>query len=378
MKLKNFNFNQKVQLQPDQIHQINSNLRPFPITIEIDLTNHCNHRCSFCVWGEHISTDKSSLIKENLLECIVGMKKLGAKAITFTGGGEPMIHKNFYEILKRSNEIGFDCGLITNGSVITEKNAELLLKNLNWLRVSMSGGDKESYFKVQGKDHFELVCKNLNIIASAKKKLKSNTKLGLRMLITKENIHTLYNLAEIIKKIDGINYLQIAPDHDNDDNGVFWHGDLVKKEKNKSEKILKEKKIDFITSGFEILNTNNFERKNTLNIPSRCFAHFYQVAIMADGNVAFCKNARFDKNFIIGNININTIEEIWNSKKNQELEKWVKPSNCGLLCKNIRVNLAMEEISNSKNKSNLYKSKLEVDEYIKNFPDDPLDINFVG
>ena len=99
---------------------------------------------------------------------------------------------------------------------------------------------------------------------------------------------------------------------------------------------------------------------------------------MADGNVAFCKNARFDKNFIIGNININTIEEIWNSKKNQELEKWVKPSNCGLLCKNIRVNLAMEEISNSKNKSNLYKSKLEVDEYIKNFPDDPLDINFVG
>ena len=169
MKLKNFNFNQKVQLQPNQINQINSNLRPFPLTIEIDLTNHCNHRCSFCVWGEHISSDKSSLIKENLIECIHGMKKLGAKAITFTGGGEPMIHKNFYEILNISKKKGFDCGLITNGSVITEKNAELLLKNLNWLRVSMSGGDKDSYFKVQGKDHFELVCKNLQIIAATKK-----------------------------------------------------------------------------------------------------------------------------------------------------------------------------------------------------------------
>ena len=33
----------------------------------------------------------------------------------------------------------------------------------------------------------------------------------------------------------------------------------IRKEKDKSEKILKEKKIDFITSGFEILNTNNFE-----------------------------------------------------------------------------------------------------------------------
>ena len=31
-----------------------------------------------------------------------------------------------------------------------------------------------------------------------------------------------------------------------------------------------------------------------------------------------------------------------------------------------------------KYKSKFNKSKLEVDEYIKNFPDDPLDINFVG
>ena len=50
------------------------------------------------------------------------------------------------------------------------------------------------------------------------------------MLITEENIHTL-NLAKIISNINGINYLQIAPDHDNNDDGNFWHGELVKKEK---------------------------------------------------------------------------------------------------------------------------------------------------
>jgi len=78
MKLKNFDFNKKVQLHPDQINKINSNSRPFPLTVEVDLTNHCNHRCSFCVWGEHISTDKSSLLKKNLFKCIDGMKILGA------------------------------------------------------------------------------------------------------------------------------------------------------------------------------------------------------------------------------------------------------------------------------------------------------------
>tara|TARA_B100000787_G_scaffold160975_1_gene140415 strand:- start:5079 stop:6218 length:1140 start_codon:yes stop_codon:yes gene_type:complete len=379
MKLKNFDFNEKVLLQPDQINKIKNSSRPFPLTVEIDLTNHCNHRCSFCVWGEHISVDKSTLLKDNLLECIDGMKTLGAKAITFTGGGEPMIHKDFYEILSLSKKTGYDCGLITNGSVITEKNAENLLENLNWLRISMSGGDKDSYFKVQGKDHFELVCKNLKMIAGVKEKLNSKTKIGIRMLITKENVHTLYNLANIIEKIKGINYLQIAPDHDNDDGGQFWHGDLVKNEKEKSEKILKEKNIDFITSGFEILNTKNDVKQNILDIPSKCFAHFYQVAITADGNVTFCKNARFDKNFIIGNINDNSILEVWNSKKNQELENWIKPNNCGLLCKNIRVNLAMEEISKSVDMNGTKQAnETKVQDYLKNFPDDPLDINFVG
>ena len=47
--------------------------------------------------------------------------------------------------------MGFDCGLITNGSVITEKNAGLLLDNLNWLRISMSGGIKIAILKFREK-----------------------------------------------------------------------------------------------------------------------------------------------------------------------------------------------------------------------------------
>ena len=52
---------------------------------------------------------------------------MGSKAITFTGGGEPMIHKNFGEILEYTKSLGYYCGLITNGSVITEKNAHFLI-----------------------------------------------------------------------------------------------------------------------------------------------------------------------------------------------------------------------------------------------------------
>jgi len=381
MKLENFDFSKKVKLHPEQISSLKDGNRPFPLTIELDLTNHCNHRCSFCVWGEHIAVDKSSLEKETIKQCIKDMKVLGTKAITFTGGGEPMIHKDFYEILSFAKSIGLDCGLITNGSAITEKNCDLLMKNLKWIRLSMSGGDKDSYLAVQGKDHFELVCKNLEMLCKDKKGAKSDLKVGIRMLITEENLHTLTKLTKIIVDMEGINYLQIAPDHDNEDGGKFWHGENVEQEKNKAEILLKEKNIKFITSGFEILNTSEDNKEEILNKPRKCYAHFYQIAIMADGNVAFCKNARFDEKFSVGNINKNTIQEIWNSKKNKEFESWVRPNNCGLTCKNIRVNLGAEEILSAKNQeetqSNLHHKEL-LKKYEQEHPSDPLDINFVG
>ena len=202
------------------------------------------------------------------------------------------------------------------------------------------------------------------------------------MLITKENLHTLIKLTKIILQIDGIDYLQVAPDHDNEDGGKFWHGEMVKEEINKAEILLNEKNIKFVTSGFEILNTSKDNKDKILDKPTKCFAHFYQIAIMADGNVAFCKNARFDEKYSVGNINKNTIKEIWNSEKNKEFEGWVRPNNCGLTCKNIRVNLGAEEILSANKQDENYLNKSHYEklsrEYKKENPSDPLDINFVG
>ena len=65
---------------------------------------------------------------------------------------------------------------------------------------------------------------------------------------------------------------------------------------------------------------------------------------MADGNVAFCKNARFNKKYFVGNINNDNIKNIWNSKTNLEIEKWVRPNNCGLFCKHMAIKNTLESI----------------------------------
>lgn len=357
MKLKNFDFTQKVYLHPEHIVKLKNNKRPFPMTIEVDLTNHCNHRCSFCCWGEDIAEDKSTLDTKIIKDCISDMNDLGTKAICFTGGGEPMIHKDFYDILTFTKDKGLDCGLITNGSAITEDRCDDLLNNLEWIRVSISGGDAESYNKVQGKEHFDRVINNIKMLANKKIKKNKIIKIGIRMLVTEENLYTLSKLAKKIKEINGLNYLQISPNQFSNDEGKFWNGPNVKNEIKKSEEILKKTDIDLLTSSFELLSTSKEEQEKLINYPKKCYAHFYQITIMADGNIAFCKNARFNKKFFVGNINKKSIKEIWNAKENLEIEKWVKPSNCGLICKVIRVNIGVENVLS---------------------PDQSIDPNFIG
>ena len=93
--LQNFDFTKKIFFHPEKIVEYKEGKRPFPITIEVDLTNRCNHRCSFCNYAEHIGieADKPSLHAEIIKKTLKEAKELGTKGISFTGGGESTIDR---------------------------------------------------------------------------------------------------------------------------------------------------------------------------------------------------------------------------------------------------------------------------------------------
>ena len=249
MKRYNFDFSKKIFFHPEKIVEYKQGKRPFPITIEIDLTNVCNHRCSFCNFSEYLKKDHSVLDTEIIKKRIAEARKLGTKGICFTGGGESMVHKDFIEILQETKNHGFDIGLITNGALINEEKAPILVKNLQWIRISMGGGDRESYKSVQGVDDFEKVIDNLKNLSEIKERGKNNFNMGVRVLVTKENLNSLTNLTNIIKSLK-VNYLQLAPDQCTDDKGRFWNSKKTRDVFDKIETILEKKEIMRLTSGF--------------------------------------------------------------------------------------------------------------------------------
>jgi len=338
LSLENFDFTKKILYHPEKIAAYVDGERPFPITIEIDLTNRCNHRCSFCYYAEHIGleADKPSLDTNILKDRLIEAKKLGTKAISFTGGGEPTIHKDYLELIKFTNEIGLDVGTITNGSAITEKNVDTIIENLQWIRISMAGGDKESYSEVQGVDQFEKIVSNLKLLSKKKEEINPNFNLGVRTLVTSQNLHSLENFARIIKNLN-LDYWQFAPDQFTDDKGRFWNDENTQKIFSNVTDILAEKNI-------KLLTTTYMSSQEKLDYPTTCYAHFFMVAITAEGYLTFCKNVRSEEDFHIGDINKNTLTEIWNGDKTKDIEKWVRPNNCGLFCKHMAINNTLEDI----------------------------------
>ncbi len=336
LDLYNFDFSKKIFFHPEKIVLYKQGRRPFPTTLEVDLTDRCNHRCFFCYSTKYLKTNPASLdtnvIKQRLKEAY----GLGTRGISFTGGGEPMVHKDFLEILGYSKNIGLDNGLMTNGSLINSKNAVELNRFLQWIRISMGGGDRSSYKFVQGVDQFERIIDNIKLLSQARVEMKSKLNIGIRVLVLKENIYSLEKLANILSNTN-INYLQLAPDQFANDEGKFWNDDKTQQVFKIVNDVLKQNDIKLLRSGYSII-------QDQLDYPRTCYAHFFQAAITAEGELTFCKNCRGNGKYYLGNINQKSLREIWNDDIVKNIESWIKPSNCGLFCKNMALNKSMEDI----------------------------------
>jgi MoaA/NifB/PqqE/SkfB family radical SAM enzyme len=85
-----------------------------------------------------------SLEKSLVFNLLNELQEVGVKAITYVGGGEPTLHKDFDEIITRSYEMGFEVGLVTNGEIIDTK-IDLLKKCCKFVRVSLDAGTRKTH-----------------------------------------------------------------------------------------------------------------------------------------------------------------------------------------------------------------------------------------
>ena len=117
--------------------------------IYIEIINYCNLNCSFC--NKTTKTPKG-ISRDEFNHILVQIKPY-TDNIYLHVQGEPLLHKNIFDLLKDAKELGFNVNLTTNATLL-ENNIDIL-KYLKQLNISI-----QALFHMPNRDlYLENICK---------------------------------------------------------------------------------------------------------------------------------------------------------------------------------------------------------------------------
>ncbi len=174
--------------------------------------NACNQSCNFCSYrmphnkNSALFDESKTLPIEAIAPLIEDFKALGVRAVEVTGGGEPLAHPNKYEMFEMLFAAGFDVGLVTNGTLVTDRLAELLAPNLTWMRVSIDAANRETYIKLRrsARVHFDCATDAIRKIRRYGNH-KPDFRLGAGFVMSNGNELEVYGFCELVKALGADN-----------------------------------------------------------------------------------------------------------------------------------------------------------------------------
>jgi len=313
-KMKIFHFKGKLDsLQSD------SNTILAPLHIRIKPTNTCNHNCWYCAYRkEDIQLGKDMvqsdyIPREKMFELIDDFIGMDLKALTFSGGGEPLGYPYLLETLRKLSDTNIRLGCITNGSMLNGEIAEIFSQKGTWIRVSMDGWDSKSYAKYRrvSEDEFVKVMRNLENF----KKLGGPCYLGVVIVVDKNVVPHIYDAIKNLRNI-GVDSVKISPciiSNDwrkNDD----YHKPYLEAVKEQMNKAL----VDLSANNFEIFNSYHLQLGGFEKDYNWCPYIQVKPVIGADLNVYCCQDKAYNLDEgVICSIKNRSFKEAWFSDKSK-------------------------------------------------------------
>jgi len=315
-----------------------------PLHIRIKPTNHCNHNCWYCAYrtddlvlGDEM-VEKDSIPANRMLALASEFVEIGVKAVTFSGGGEPLLYKPLPDVIDILAAGNIRVAVLTNGSNLKGRVADALASHGTWVRISLDAWDNESYVKSRGaKPHdFSRLTDNIRNFTARDTKCI----LGVSLIVGQDNYQHIFEVCSLLKDC-GVNHVKVSGTVvSNDAAGNNAYHLAIKIEV--AHQI--EMAQSLIDESFSVLNhyhdlEDRFE-KSYHTCPSLQFL----TVIGADQCVYTCQDKAYTRSGRMGSILNGTFKDLWFSKENQQFLKTFDPSvKCGQHCVSHSKNLAIHE-----------------------------------
>jgi radical SAM protein with 4Fe4S-binding SPASM domain len=325
----------KILKHLDRINEWLNGDNPPPITVELDMTNICNHKCHECSGWYFKNRSQDYLPKELAIDIVTQLEKVKTRGLIFTGGGEPLCNLSTPEVVLMAKKQGLDIGFITNGSLINDTNARVLLKSCTWIRISLDAANTITFKKVHGLESiaFDNVVNNIKLLVRLKTELKSNTTIGIGYLTSDYTINEMFDMTKFSKDL-AVDYLQFRPIQIHNNGNSFYHKTdikeiLIKCIKESSDKF----NVVYSKHKYDMMHIENYGHNY-----DKCYGHQFATVIAADGKMYVCCHTRGNEKYCIGDLRKNSFEEIWNSKQRKRVAGNIDFNDCIPLCRDNTFN----------------------------------------
>lgn len=147
---------------------------PFPKRIMVEISNYCNHSCQFCAYRKS-SRERGMIDPAFFRRIIREALALGAKEIGLHTGAEPFASPHLEEFVAECKQAGFPYVYFTTNASLAngERLRKVMDAGLDSLKFSVNAGDRETYLRIHGKDHFQRVLDNARFVHDYRKQTGS-------------------------------------------------------------------------------------------------------------------------------------------------------------------------------------------------------------
>ncbi len=303
-----FFYNQYFQVSK-KTHELKS--------ISIEITNGCNLSCRHCYMN-------SMIINEEVISCeewcdfFKKVKKdFGTDVGLGISGGEPLIRKDIFKILKYAKELGFNVGLATNGLLIDKENIKELKKYVSAISISLDGFQK-SHNYLRGSEVYQKTLDSIKLVKEAK------ISLLVKTTVYKKNLPSIESFYSFVKSL-----------------GVYeWHFFAMEPfgrgNKNRQD-VLSVEGYKKLCSFVDRLKNDNKQGVNIrfgeeINLFSeiktcdyykvkKCNAGVNMCSILYNGDIVKCFTGDENRLKVEGNILNDDFDKVWEEKFNESRKK---------------------------------------------------------
>ncbi len=272
----------------------------------IEITKKCNAACDQCGSRCDIHSEEF-LSKEQILSALRDIRDhIGTYTMLNITGGEPLLRRDLFEIMREATAMGFEWGMVTNGSLITDETvANMKESGMKTITVSLDGL-RETH------DSLRHLPGSFDRILTALPNLKKAAfldHLQITFTANRRNVFEFETLYRLLAPI-GLDSIRVS----------FM--DPIGRALDNTDLLLTREEILYFTGLVNRLNRRSKGPRIIWGCPHylgdlldnrrfQCFAGIYTASILFNGDIFVCPNVPHRPELIQGNILTDSFSDVW-------------------------------------------------------------------